>query len=1362
MKVSIIQHSGSIAYVLASDVFAIDVVMESSREFTRDEILKESGTKPNQGHYNIKQLSKQIICKRNEIKTQMSVIFDSNLSGLNGSSRVTLLSRLSGFLTLPLDQFSVSSRCNTAFDVLQQNNILATGPGNKHTSRADSCGFLAVSWPLPCATHELLKQFPKVMSRNIASGHLTDASGYDILGWCIKKVENAVQRREKREAHMTVVPTPQPSQTATVVSFTSVLSSVFSSTLLTHSQATFSSSFQLSTVPSSSFYMTRTVLSTNPASPSVTVVTSASSPQILMSTSQTELPSSLTVSLTPSYALTQTILSTSEISTSSSSVVSSTAMSQVIDFSTILPEESSTILPSMPISQTSPLRQSETPFLSSSQLPGLSTTITFISSSGNIMTFISPSLNSSLHVSPTSIIGSTAPVASSQMLVSSPVMMMTSLIETSSQRQVVQSTLPMTTLPLSTLQSSQMSSDMLQSTSYASPDASSLLSSTSMSFFTQSVSSSTSRDMTVPLTLHTSVQSSPTGLISQLISSFQPRTVIISSLGISETMSLTSRSSFVGESSMLATDLSSSDFLYSSVFPSVSSSRVESPVYHTTEVASTASSGMSTTASMPSTLSGSSALQSTVASSALISSSEGRTSVPFLVSTSVETGSLERTMSISLSTTTVPLSTMPILSSLFSTGVKSSPLVMSTRDASASLSDYMYITSATFPPTLGPSDILVTSSIQSESVTGVFTVTTPSHLQLTTSTGMPSIALSTLTSSGTPVFTFTGESSSVFTTASSAESLSTHIISSTSVFNELTLSPSLVSSTIFSPTMRTSEGFISTIGSRETTQTSSPSSIIFTSRSSLLPTAFSSESLSTQRMSSTVSGNSLSPSSGKSGLSTVVSTSPMLSTSGVGTLTLSMGVSKLSSVPLRSSLHVISTSSQLSPPGPTLRTEVSHSLLSTRASAMSTGSLTSLPVESTSSQIYQSTLSSPSLQSDVTVITPALTSSVQIPPSTDTISSTSSLALTFSTVSLTSQRSTHMLTSGYLASTGQLTSLHSSTSDQTSTLYNVTMPTSFTFSGRSESPFSTPSAVASSRVVSSMDQSSSPQILTRTTDQSQSSLLLSTLSSRPEFSVMSTPSMLQMSSVKTEISLQSTRSLLSLPTMTEMPHSQLQTNTFILQTSSAAGSQSILPVSSGQSSVSSGFSSVVSSPFILSTQVSSSATVYSTSAGDAISSSATVYSTSAGDAYFSSATVYSTSAGDAFSSSATVYSTSAGDAFSSSATLYSTSAGAVSSSSETLQSTLLPSPTMPAPTSVAGSTPVLSSLPSSDYVSSSLPSLMSTSDLPTMTSTSSQVDVSSSHLLMTSNPTTQAPVVTTGNMSHLFDSILHSHMICKG
>ncbi|XP_063953516.1 mucin-2-like [Lytechinus pictus] len=224
MKVSLLFMSDNTTSVQAQDIFAIDVDFEASQELTKKEILAGVGAKPHQTLYTVGKMSERDTCRRDEIQTVMSVLFDADVNQLIGASRISLITSLASFVNQPLQEFIMSSKHSSVILKMQKDVVIAAGPGNGHN--AGSNNGIVVSWPLPCATQNLIIQFPKVLSRNIASGHFRDTTGFNVINWYITKVRNDgvnARGRSKREAARTVVPTPKPSQTASVMTTTSLL-----------------------------------------------------------------------------------------------------------------------------------------------------------------------------------------------------------------------------------------------------------------------------------------------------------------------------------------------------------------------------------------------------------------------------------------------------------------------------------------------------------------------------------------------------------------------------------------------------------------------------------------------------------------------------------------------------------------------------------------------------------------------------------------------------------------------------------------------------------------------------------------------------------------------------------------------------------------------------------------------------------------------------------------------------------------------------------------------------------------------------------------------------------------------------------
>ncbi|XP_041458493.1 mucin-17-like [Lytechinus variegatus] len=225
MKVSLLFMSDNTTSVQAQDIFAIDVDFEASQELTKKDILAGVGAKLHQTLYTVGKMSERDTCRRGEIKTLMSVLFDADVNQLMGASRISLITSLASFVNQPLEEFIMSSKHSSVMLKMQKDVVIAAGPGN--VRNAGSNDGIVVSWPLPCATQNLIIQFPKVLSRNIASGHFRDTTGFNVINWYITKVSNDgvnARGRSKREAARTMVPTPKPSQTASVMTTTSLLS----------------------------------------------------------------------------------------------------------------------------------------------------------------------------------------------------------------------------------------------------------------------------------------------------------------------------------------------------------------------------------------------------------------------------------------------------------------------------------------------------------------------------------------------------------------------------------------------------------------------------------------------------------------------------------------------------------------------------------------------------------------------------------------------------------------------------------------------------------------------------------------------------------------------------------------------------------------------------------------------------------------------------------------------------------------------------------------------------------------------------------------------------------------------------------
>eukprot|EP00057_Strongylocentrotus_purpuratus_P017245 XP_011671719.1 PREDICTED: mucin-17 isoform X2 [Strongylocentrotus purpuratus] len=415
IKVSLISTFDNVSSVQAKDVFAIDVDFGASQDLTKKDILGSVGARPHQMLYKVEQLSEHITCRRNEIKTLMSVVFDANINHLNGSSRMSLITRLAPFVNQPLEEFSMSSKHSSVIDRLQKNIVVAAGPGNIHS--AGSNEGVVVSWPLPCATQSLINQFPNVMARNIASGHLRDTTGYDVISWYISKARDSsvkARGRSKREAGMTIAPTPKPSQTASVITATSLLSIS-------------------STAQSMQTMLTSSVVSTllfSPSSSDQTMsVFSSSMSGFVLSTTPLDFSSRQISLYSPSESLhTLTSIGTESIQPSLSQLPFMTSLST----SFLLP---TTVLfsSSMQISLLSPTSQQRQTLYTSYQTPMSST----VESSKSTIGFVSSSLLMSSNViSPSTSafpsFQSTNVLVSSPSLFQSTKIMSTSLLVTES------------------------------------------------------------------------------------------------------------------------------------------------------------------------------------------------------------------------------------------------------------------------------------------------------------------------------------------------------------------------------------------------------------------------------------------------------------------------------------------------------------------------------------------------------------------------------------------------------------------------------------------------------------------------------------------------------------------------------------------------------------------------------------------------------------------------------------------------------------------------------------------------------------------------------------------------------------------
>ena len=426
IKVSLISTTYNASSVQAKDVFAIDVDFGASQDLTKKDILGSVGNRPHQMLYKVEQLSEHITCRRNEIKTLMSVVFDADINHLNGSSRVSLITRLAPFLNQPLEEFSMSSKHSSVVDKLQKNIVVAAGPGNIHS--AGSNEGVEVSWPLPCATQSLINQFPKVMARNIASGHFRDTTGYDVISWYISKARDSsvkARGRSKREAGMTVAPTPKPSQTASVITATSLLSISSTAqsmqTMLTSSVVSTplfspSSSDQTMSVFSSS--MSGSVLSTTPLdfssrqislyspSESLRTLTSIGTESILPSLSQ----SPFMTSLSTSFLLPTTVLFSSSMQISLLSPTSQQRQTLYTSYQTPMSSTVDSSESTIGFVSSSLLMSSNVISPSTSAFPSFQSTNVLVSSpnlfqSTSLLVTESPSMSSdeSIQVSSTSI-----------------------------------------------------------------------------------------------------------------------------------------------------------------------------------------------------------------------------------------------------------------------------------------------------------------------------------------------------------------------------------------------------------------------------------------------------------------------------------------------------------------------------------------------------------------------------------------------------------------------------------------------------------------------------------------------------------------------------------------------------------------------------------------------------------------------------------------------------------------------------------------------------------------------------------------------------------------------------------------------